>query len=775
MQKILRPSIRLATLLGVLAALVPVARSAEPRESAALAKAQRLWKGPMGNAEAIVSKYQGVFTNRPAQTPTTKMADGPLLGNGDVGVASGGPPEELRLFISKADFWRTQGPPKCPNTSAGPRLLGQIVLSTPQLKGGTYHFEQVLYTAEGVGRFQAGNTTLDMRAWVAATQNTIVLELTARGGPLPVKAQFWAPGENMVTGRCFVATAKLNAPEIVVPCEASMACTALGTAVSIGKDGMVEFTLEPGRTLRFVAALASNHETPEYTRRATDMAAALDEKSLETLRAAHRKWWSEFWSESYVEIGDELIEKYYYGSQYIMASCSRNKNFPPGLYGIWTTTDRPEWNGDYHMNYNHEASYWGLYSSDHIAVTEPYDAPILDYMETGRKNAREILNCRGVFYEVGLGPKGFCSTMFDGWKADAKGEGGHMFWGQKSNASFAGVNMFMRYFHTYDLDYARKVYPYMLALGDFWEDYLKLENGRYVDNLDAFHEAGGWEGPDWAKWLEDKNNALSMGLIRMIFGGLLRISADLNVDANRRDKWRDILAKISDWPLKEVNGNKTFLKAESGRGSTHVGAASWLMWGTVFPTGVVGKDTRDDLCEIFRRESAGLDWGNGNAFCHIIPGAARAGVKPELILEQVRARITGSGFPNLLVFQGGGGIETCGGMTAGINEMLLQSYEFIIRVFPNWPKDKPARFVALRAVGAFLVSSEYRDGIVQYVDIFSEKGRPCVVQNPWPGRKISVLQGLSGRKRLIAASVAGDRLSFPTKVGGSYRLTCQKP
>jgi len=733
----------------------------------------------MRDIERIVGKYKGVYDKPPAQTPTNKMPDGPLLGNGDIGVTLGGAPDELRLFISKADFWKTQGPPKCPNTSAGPRLLGQIVLLTPQLKGGAYHFEQILYTAEGVGRFQAGNATLEMRTWVAATQNTVVVELTARGAPLPIKAQFWtqrsdgATGENTAEGRCFVSTTRYNAPDIVVPCEAAMACASLGTSLPVDKEGLAGCTLEPGRTLRFVACVATNHEAPDYSRRARALAAAVDETSLETLRTAHRKWWSDFWSESFVEIGDELIEKYYYGAQYIMASCSRNASFPPGLYGIWTTTDRPEWNGDYHTNYNQEAAYWGLYSSNHIAISVPYDAPILDYLETGRQNARELLHCRGVYYEVGLGPKGFCSTMFAVGDDNpcAKADQGHMFWGQKSNAAFASANMFIRYFHTYDRDYARKVYPYLLAVGDFWEDYLRLENGRYVINNDAFHEAGWWEGADWAKWRDDKNNALSLGLVRMVFGGLIKISEDLNVDANRRDKWRDILARISDWPLKEVNGNKTFLKAESGRGSTHVGAASWLMWGTVFPAGVVGRDTRDDLCEIFRRECDGLDWDNGNAFCHVIPGAARAGIRPELILERIRARIAGSGLPNLLVFQGGGGIETCGGMMAGINEMLLQSYEFVIRVFPNWPRDKPARFGSLRAVGAFLVSSQLRGGYVQHIDILSEKGRECLVENPWPGRHVSVRQQGPGNERPIEVRTSGRRIAFSTEAGGIYRLT----
>ena len=50
-----------------------------------------------------------------------------------------------------------------------------------------------------------------------------------------------------------------------------------------------------------------------------------------------------------MEIGDELIERYYYGSQYLLASCSRNRAFPPSLYGNWTTLDGPSWQADYHL------------------------------------------------------------------------------------------------------------------------------------------------------------------------------------------------------------------------------------------------------------------------------------------------------------------------------------------------------------------------------------------------------------------------------------------
>jgi hypothetical protein len=88
-------------------------------------------------------------------------------------------------------------------------------------------------------------------------------------------------------------------------------------------------------------------------------------EGIEELRERHRAWWRGFWSQSFVRIGDPLIERYYHGSQYLLASCSRNPRFPPSLYGNWITADGPSWQADYHLNDNHQAPWWGVFSSNH--------------------------------------------------------------------------------------------------------------------------------------------------------------------------------------------------------------------------------------------------------------------------------------------------------------------------------------------------------------------------------------------------------------------------
>lgn len=76
------------------------------------------------------------------------------------------------------------------------------------------------------------------------------------------------------------------------------------------------------------------------------------------------------------------------------------------------------------------------------------------------------------------------------------------------------------------------------------------------------------------------------------------------------------------------------------------------------------------------------------------------------MLRRMRRQLEECGFPNLMVFTGGGGKENCSGVPATINGMLVQSHDGVVRVFPCWPEGRPARFGRLRVPGG--VSGEQR-------------------------------------------------------------------
>jgi hypothetical protein len=225
------------------------------------------------------------------------------------------------------------------------------------------------------------------------------------------------------------------------------------------------------------------------------------------------------------------------------------------------------------------------------------------------------------------------------------------------------------------------------------------------------------------------------------------------MDADKRAKWQDIFEKLSAFPLQERGGKTVFRYSEKG--------LAWYPSNTlgiqhIFPAGAIGLDSDPRLLEISRDTITVLNrWADYNGFSSFFTAAVRVGYDPKVILQRLRAECDKHSFPNWLLYYGGGGIENCGGFLA-INEMLMQSHEGVIRFFPCWPKNLDARFGTLRAVGAFLVSAELKSGEVSGVKILSEKGRDCTVQNPWPGRRVSI----AGRE-----TVDGERFTFRTKPG----------
>lgn len=92
--------------------------------------------------------------------------------------------------------------------------------------------------------------------------------------------------------------------------------------------------------------------------------------------------------------------------------------------------------------------------------------------------------------------------------------------------------------------------------------------------------------------------------------------------------------------------------------------------------------------------------------------------------------------------------------------MLLQSHQDVLHVFANWPKDKDARFNTLRGYGAFLVSAEQQRGTIRNVRVVSERGKPCTLRNPWPGKKVQLI-----RNGKPAEELDGDLLRVNTGTG----------
>jgi len=510
----------------------------------------------------------------------------------------------------------------------------------------------------------------------------------------------------------------------------------------IGADSPTEIHIDPGKSVVVTTAILSDLDTkganPLESAKALVASLTIDRIAANT--AAHRQWWNDFWSRSFIEIPDKTIEQCWYASWYIMGSCSRAGKVAPGLWGNWLTVNDPMWFGDFHLNYNFQAPFYGLYSANHAETTLPFYDAMNQSIPRGRKIAA-AKGWKGIHLPVSIGPWGMCPYGED------------MDLGQRSNAAYAALLFIWYWQHTQDNAWLKTTgYTYLRETAAFWEDYLKLENGRYVIYNDSIHEGSG----------PDMNGLLSLGLVKTLFSNMIPMSEALGVDSNNRDKWRDIVEKISAFPLQEKDGKTVFRYTEKG--------VEW--WGDntlgiqhIFPAGAIGLDSDPKLLEISHNMINAMGrWRDYNGSSSWYAACARVGYDPKKILAELNNMYSHHALPNKLLSFGGGGIENVS-PALGVTEMLLQSHEGVIRFFPCWPKEQDARFGTLRTKGAFLVSAELKGGIVSGVKITSEKGGDCVIQNPWPDKAVRMI-----RNGQPAESASGPRFTLKTAVGENIEL-----
>lgn len=657
-------------------------------------------------------KHTAVITSKPVRSGKFSIPDGAVNGNGDVGAVLGNHDGGLRVHFSKCDFWLAR---EQDDKEGGIKTAGVLDFDIPQELYNNYYVEQRMDTGEIFCRFADGEKFAELLIFVCACENIVLFELESSVEiPCPkLKAAFGAGASKEFSDgnmQCF--TREFSGDDLVFEKKLAAAFCELNSK---------------NKRRRFAACLSTEKNAAEKC------SETLKNISYESLREAHLSWWENFWSKSSFHVDDGELELNWYASQYMLAVCSRNTEFPPGLYGNFITTDEINWKGDYHLNYNYQAPFYALCSSNHVELTDCYHAPLLDFVEKGRKCAADYLGQNGIFYPVGMGPKGMFSEFSSKrWE--------RMFLGQKSNAIHSADIMIMRWNAARDREYARDIaYPFFKEIADFWEGYLRKEDGRYVVLKDSIHEVpyfrADFNPKKYKKVINDKNSLLTLGLLRMFFKCLLDISAELDEDGDRREKWQDILDNLSDFPTFQKRFKKVFRYTERGMAWHKTNS---LCIQHIYPCGQIGLGSSAEMLKIARNTFFLNDrWFDDNGTNSIFPCAARLGVDPNVIIEKLKENYRRFLLPNLLFLHRGGCLENNSTTANTLNEMALQSHEGVIRIFPVWDRRMNCRFTTLRADGAFLVSSELKDGEISFVKIYSEKGRTAKIENPYKHADVS--------------------------------------
>ncbi len=756
--------------------------------------------------------------------------DAPILGNGDMLAAFAGPPRWPQFWLTTNDFWQMQSNPnyaffhdnavarRDPPVSLGsPRPLGRIVFDIPALEGASYEVVQTFGDGTTRARFaRPDGASVRMDSWVAAGENALVVEFSGEID-CEIAPAFFFPNETgmgcdravdcmgdcedddvlsgtyagLVGGRPLQVRNERNgllwgwrafSDDVDIPTKLAFA------ARFIGRD-QARVRLRPGEKLTFVCALRSWAKTARPVEYARSRARWMDAGDVDTLRRDHLAWWRDFWAVSGVDTGDDALNDAYCLSQYMLASLSRDPDCPPNILGI-STFDRMAWNGNYKINYNHQTPYLGLLAAGHFEQSDPHDAPYLAMLDIGREMCRRLLGHPGVYLPLGLGPKGMVSEA--------------LLLNMKSPALHGALNMLLRWRLSMDGRYLRRVWPYLRAVAEFWEHDLVDRDGVLHVVGDGMHERT-TRDIQLHGVPEDPTNTL--GYLRSFFADMLDAAASLDTEADRREKWRDILDRLAPYPsgtIDAIADNPT-LWNEGDRSlrdlipkalravpvwynETAGGKWSMSFPGNVmhiYPGGAIGLDSPEAELAVSRNTVAALSamehalrdapgeggevraagaWNSTNLGCLFFPAAVRIGYDPEVILAELRDKLARTGLPNGFVAGNPHGIENLSTVPNTLQEMMLLSHQGTLRVFPVWPRRSlpDARFFGLRARGGFVVSAELVGGEVARVRIDCPAGGALRLKNPWPGSAMAV----------GGAQYRGDTLTLETRPGETLEITC---
>lgn len=208
-------------------------------------------------------------------------------------------------------------------------------------------------------------------------------------------------------------------------------------------------------------------------------------------------WWNNFWSQSSVSFPSRssTIETVWYGAQYVLAcTSSTDSSVPaPALYGVFATSSGCSWNGDFTLDYNAEATYFGIFSSNHVDQFAPYPTTIYNWIKPAQTLAQQQAQTADItcpnttlHYACHLAPWGYQS--YD--------ETIYMHW----NGNFAALPLInlWEYTYGYNVTYLQEyLYPFISGINDWWscylnKTYLNPDSYLYQDNRvlnpDAEHE-----------------------------------------------------------------------------------------------------------------------------------------------------------------------------------------------------------------------------------------------------------------------------------------------
>lgn len=430
------------------------------------------------------------------------------------------------------------------------------------------------------------------------------------------------------------------------------------------------------------------------------------EKDIEKVISLHRKAWADFHSKSFLTLNDKEIEKFYHLQMYKLNCAAKPDGVPFDTCSVWLY-EKTAW-PDAWWNLNVELSYSPLYVSNHLDIAHSLTTSIQKNFESLKLNVPE--KYRGDSLAIGRATdkKIRGNVLEPGTNTiDRNVELGNLTW--------AMYYCWQEYQMTLDTSVLSDVvYPALRGAMQYYSHFLyEGSDGR----LHLPHTAS----PEYID-LKGGDVNYDISLMNWGFRTLLEVCDILGIEDSEKENWKNIINNLVDYPHDDKEG--FYISAETKYEVSHRHFSHLLAF---YPLRVCRdmKLLKTSLEYWQSKKEALLGYSQtGAASMRAMLGDGNKA------LTHINNLFSGFITPNSMYNEGGNPvIETPLSCATSIQDMLIQSHDGIVDVFPAVPdKWSDVRFEKFRAWGGFEISAGRKDGKTQYITVHNLCGKKCLLK-----------------------------------------------
>lgn len=633
------------------------------------------------------------------------------------------------------------------------RVFAGDIIIAPKSPALLQTMRQGIWNGETTGTITTANGCVDWSAFCERTHNVVLVTLKGTGdeaGVVPTVREEWG-----ITPRLYLEKQKKKIEDVneyLPPKPVKSRQGDIDLVINKMKfrgAHVVASQLvfgEGGAKILFVAIGTDDSQdvnvaADKAAQEATARVQAAVREGAKKLTASHRDWWHHYLQSSYLALPEDgYWQKFWWLQLYKFASASaENSSLLIDTQGpwIWDTGWAAVW-----WNLNVQLSYYPMFSANKL--------------ETGKS----LINGVNRIYQSGAFQKNAGKTPGI-TVGRSSTQDGLASWGDEFGNMTWVLQCYWKYWkYSGDDAIGKTLFPMLKDNATFLLAQLTPDTNGVLHLKPS-------RSPEYDN---DLHPDVNYGLMstRWVLQTLLAMNDELEFADPQTNVWRETLAHLTPYPT-DQHGLR--ISADLGFNQTHRHYSHLI---GVYPYHILtpeqGADERDLIQRSLERWQslkgghAGYTYTGGCSMYATLGEGDRA----LATLNNLRPMVCA----NTMYREGGGQVvETPLSAVESIDYMLLQSWGGVIRIFPAVPSRwKNVRFQNLRTEGAFLVSAEFKDGVIGEITIRSEAGKICTVMNPWNDRACMVRDG-QGRE--IQTARAGEKFIFATKAGINYTLVAK--